>query len=471
MIDISRLKVIVCCVSAFAWMWACTFDTSGLKKAIPTTCGNGIVDPGELCDSQQLNQQTCETLGFLSGTLACALDCNFDTSHCQSPTCGDGIREGMEVCDGADLDEQTCKTQGFFGGILLCSEDCKSFDTSSCTLCGNGILDSGETCDGTQLNGKTCENFGFFTGTLTCMPNCLGVNTTQCTNCGNDRLDLNEVCDGTRGIGQSCLDQGCRSGVVTCASDCGSLIFSNCYDGHDEDADGRDDNCDNCPTVPNNLQENDDFDTIGDVCEAKQNPTLLNDIVFFDPFTSALNSWTDDGGQWTYDSDTIQGEPELGSGNYYYDIRQLPDSGYSVETTVYFTTDPNNLDFNPYAAVTFGWRKEGLGGTLSDAWACAWKRKENKVSLLQFNLTWYEKASQSVTTSAGNYEWRRIRADVSAEQITCSYTDVTMMDMVTATYSRTLSDDLHGNAGVRINDTSAVFTSFIIYGMAPETTK
>jgi len=48
--------------------------------------------------------------------------------------CGNGIADPGEVCDGADLQGQTCVTQGFAGGTLACSADCHSFDYSGCTV-------------------------------------------------------------------------------------------------------------------------------------------------------------------------------------------------------------------------------------------------------------------------------------------------------------------------------------------------
>lgn len=450
---------------------ACAFDTSGLKRQTPVTCGNGMLDDGEVCDGDDLNQKTCESLGYLGGTLACAADCTLDTRACTEPTCGDGSREGFEVCDGADLNGETCQSQGFSSGILLCAADCRSFDTSSCSLCGNGQLDEGETCDGEELGDKSCESLGFFTGTLACLPTCRGLDTRNCTNCGNDRLDINEVCDGTAGIDETCLDHGCRSGTVTCAADCGSLNLSGCYAGHDEDGDGLDDNCDNCPSVVNASQANADNDQIGDDCEALSNPTLVGNLLFFEPFTTSSSTWKKESGNWAVSGDAATGSGNtLGYGNYYLDSPTLPAHGYSVETTFYFTSDPGDLDFNPYAAVVFGWKMDGPFGALSDAWACAWKRRENKLSVLRYETAgWSEKASNSVTSSAGNNQWRRLRADVSAGGITCSYTDETSTSPpVVINYSN--ASATNGKVGLRINDTSAVFTSFVVYQASTGTT-
>ncbi|MBZ9569722.1 PKD domain-containing protein, partial [Patescibacteria group bacterium] len=47
------------------------------------------------------------------------------------PSCGNGIREAGEDCDGADLGGESCITLGFVGGVLACNPGC-TFDTSGC---------------------------------------------------------------------------------------------------------------------------------------------------------------------------------------------------------------------------------------------------------------------------------------------------------------------------------------------------
>jgi len=62
-------------------------------------CGNGVVEGAELCDGSNLAGQTCESLGFSGGTLACS-GCTFDTSACVAgASCGNGLVEGYEECD------------------------------------------------------------------------------------------------------------------------------------------------------------------------------------------------------------------------------------------------------------------------------------------------------------------------------------------------------------------------------------
>lgn len=50
----------------------------------------------------------------------------------QEPVCGDGLMEGNEACDGASLGGQTCATLGYQFGDLACAPDCMSIDDAAC---------------------------------------------------------------------------------------------------------------------------------------------------------------------------------------------------------------------------------------------------------------------------------------------------------------------------------------------------
>lgn len=46
------------------------------------TCGNGVIEGNEYCDGSNIGWRTCQTMGYESGTLKCASDCQFDRSAC-----------------------------------------------------------------------------------------------------------------------------------------------------------------------------------------------------------------------------------------------------------------------------------------------------------------------------------------------------------------------------------------------------
>lgn len=68
------------------------------------------------------------------------------------PVCGDNKVRGSEACDGTDLAGQSCTSLGYDGGALACDGAC-AFDVSGCfsvpaAICGDGIIDGFEECDG-----------------------------------------------------------------------------------------------------------------------------------------------------------------------------------------------------------------------------------------------------------------------------------------------------------------------------------
>jgi beta-lactamase superfamily II metal-dependent hydrolase len=90
-------------------------------------CGDGAVKGEEQCDGADLDGQSCESLGFDAGTLACDLRCGFDTSACVtlSFSCGDGVVTGYEECE--PTDDAACPG--------LCSDHC------ACPSLGAGELE------------------------------------------------------------------------------------------------------------------------------------------------------------------------------------------------------------------------------------------------------------------------------------------------------------------------------------------
>ncbi|HOE82652.1 MAG TPA: hypothetical protein PK329_06805, partial [Myxococcota bacterium] len=240
---------------------ACRFDMSACT-APPPNCGNGEIDRGEQCDGANLNEKTCETLGFDGGTLGCTAACLFDTNACTAPPlpCGNGEIDRGEQCDGANLNDKTCADQGFVGGELGCTSTCQ-FDTSGCNNCGNGVIDDGEQCDGANLNDKTCADQGFVGGELGCTSTCQ-FDTSGCTNvepdCGNGVIDDDEQCDGANLNDKTCADQGFVGGELGCTSTC-QFDTSGCNNCGNDVIDD-DEQCDGA-----NLNEHTctDFDFVG----------------------------------------------------------------------------------------------------------------------------------------------------------------------------------------------------------------
>lgn len=163
------------CLSAAVAASGCVFDQSGMALPDNPNCGNDVVDDGEECDGEDLDGVSCEQLGYEGGRLSCTSECRFDTDECEGPAprCGNGVVDPGESCDGNAMEEETCVTLGHAGGVLKCADDC-TFDIADCVnqLCGNDRAEGTEECDGRDLDGKDCETLGHGGGTLRCTGNC-----------------------------------------------------------------------------------------------------------------------------------------------------------------------------------------------------------------------------------------------------------------------------------------------------------
>jgi len=131
------------------------FDTSGCGAS--ATCGDNKVDGTDVCDGSDMGGESCETQGFAQGTLKCQANCaGFDTSECGASTsCGDGNIDNGEVCDGKNLNGRTCEDEGFEEGDLACSTDCRTFDKTDCyTPCSPECGD--RVCGPDPVCGESC---------------------------------------------------------------------------------------------------------------------------------------------------------------------------------------------------------------------------------------------------------------------------------------------------------------------------
>jgi cysteine-rich repeat protein len=188
-----------------------------------TTCGDGVVDPGEQCDLGPANADGGQC-----------------TSVCTIATCGDGfVYEGFEECDdgnNSNTDEclNTCKLatcgDGYvYEGVEEC-DDGNDDETDGCTsaclpaVCGDGILQAGEQCD--DGNDDTTDD----------CPAC------QLAYCGDGFVQAGvEECDD----GNLDNDDGCIAPYCVLAT-CGDGYV---YEGVEECDDGNDIDTDACPTT------------------------------------------------------------------------------------------------------------------------------------------------------------------------------------------------------------------------------
>lgn len=210
------------------------------EKPAPTPyCGDGVMDPDEACDGEDLGGLTCASLGYPGGgALACTDECRLDLSGCRGAGCGDGVRDSAEECDGADLGGVTCTSLGYYeGGDLTCHADC-TLDASGCLggFCGDLIINGPEVCDGPDMSGVTClvtcEDYGFYAGELSCTDEC-GLDPSTCEQyCGDGIVNGPETCDGSNLSGETCASLGYHDGgELACTLDCLALDLSGCLGG------------------------------------------------------------------------------------------------------------------------------------------------------------------------------------------------------------------------------------------------
>jgi formylglycine-generating enzyme required for sulfatase activity len=193
----------------------------------PPACGNKSCDPGE-------------------NPSICPVDC--------MPPCGDAICQKGENPYNCPIDcsicgDNICTPNENIGN---CSQDCD-------TPCGNGICEGGEKPDKCPVD---------------------------CGPCGDDVCGFSET-------GKSCPDdcvESCWNGIcqgalgettATCPSDCIK----------DKDGDGIPDDQDNCPSVANEFQEDNDNDILGDACDPDDDndgDADVTDCTPLDPLISHL---------------------------------------------------------------------------------------------------------------------------------------------------------------------------------------
>ncbi len=216
----------------------CHFDASGCETS--AVCGDGTIhEPFEDCEGDDLQGATCQSLGYHGGQLLCGLDCRFDIEPCTAfGRCGDGTIQTLygEVCEGDDLQEETCAGLGWYGGQLLCGNDC-TYDLSGCEAvgrCGDGVIqtEQGEECDGANLGGFSCDlDTAFHGGLAVCGDDCrLDLSACEATGyCGDGVYQEGyEACDGTViPGGASCTLLGYYGDLQRCTAAC-TLDISPC---------------------------------------------------------------------------------------------------------------------------------------------------------------------------------------------------------------------------------------------------
>ncbi len=173
------------------WADTETCDTGDTCTDGECVCANECATGASQCDGDMI--QLCAMGADGCYEWADDTDCADSGESCDDTSdaicvtgagCGNDVREGTELCDGDDLDDQTCEDENFGPGTLACNDTCDGYITTGCSAaadCGNDTIESPEVCDGTDLDSEDCTDHGFDEGTLGCASNCGSFDTSSCT--------------------------------------------------------------------------------------------------------------------------------------------------------------------------------------------------------------------------------------------------------------------------------------------------
>lgn len=192
-----------------------------------SSCGNGILEPGELCDGPYFGaNKTCEDFNGIgsTGTPKCNNTCSgIESGSCSVPStnpdlCGNGVLDQGEQCDPKRGNLPTCAEAlnvPTAKGNVVCTDACQ-FDIRGCYYCGNGVLDADEACDKTSFKNsvKSCREFDskYISGELSCTNSC-EIDASACIEKCNDG---SRKCSLDKKSIESCIDGVFQS--TPCAS-------------------------------------------------------------------------------------------------------------------------------------------------------------------------------------------------------------------------------------------------------------
>jgi len=91
-----RYLILIFLIFAFGEVLAAS-SANIISTATITICGDGAAGTGEECDGSDLKGQSCASLGYTGGTLACYADCTLNTSSCLTGGGGGGGGGGSVV--------------------------------------------------------------------------------------------------------------------------------------------------------------------------------------------------------------------------------------------------------------------------------------------------------------------------------------------------------------------------------------
>jgi len=115
------------------------------------------------CDNAGTCQASCSQNSQPQLIETCSGGCT--SGSCNITVCGNGIIEPGEVCDDGSLNGQPNQCNTFCNGFTEEDDteiifECNTSGSCNITICGNGIIEFGEVCDDGTINGQEgqCNN-------------------------------------------------------------------------------------------------------------------------------------------------------------------------------------------------------------------------------------------------------------------------------------------------------------------------
>jgi hypothetical protein len=206
-------------------------NTGNTGDTIPETCGDKIVDEGEVCDGNLINCVDIDPKRYESGKAKCLATClGWDTTTCDEipHTCGNNITEGPEECDGNVINCNELDSDKYESGKAKCLDDCSGYDTMTCveyepSTCGDEEVTGKEVCEkGTLKNCVEIDAEKYSGGKAYCKDDCTGWDEITCDEkpvcsapyrtikcAGDNSLDQMQTCsDGIWSNRGNCLEPG-----------------------------------------------------------------------------------------------------------------------------------------------------------------------------------------------------------------------------------------------------------------------
>ena len=221
-------------------------------------CGDGLINQaGEQCEGTNLNGQSCQSLGFISGTITCSAACTFDVTACVVEVCNDGLDNNnnalIDCQDPACASDPLCAsgvetfcedfTDNDGDGLVDCEDQTACQTLPACTP-GNTAT-GGSCATANQCQANNADPFCINDGDLNInFPGgyCSQFCNVAANDCGGDGVCVNiNLPSGSGLCFDGCAaDNDCRAGyscqAIGAARVC--VVSEDCDNGVEDDLDG-----------------------------------------------------------------------------------------------------------------------------------------------------------------------------------------------------------------------------------------